>query len=188
MRYLMMFILVFSSSIMAQEMRDIDTPKTELENFLSLQGTLFEKYVFKIGEVGFKDNSELRLKVVNIKNIDDGSKISGISLELFKLKDVHNRSSISAYLDFDAIADFSTAIEQLIQKYDEMKTHSIEYAELFFETNNKIKIGFYQEGLEQTAFIQLNDWQSDAIGFCGLNRFPEILKHLKAAQDKINTL
>ncbi len=181
-----LMLMVFNVA-WAQEIKPPDKPQTHIEKFLLKRGALFEKTFHDIGEVGLKGSATLAIKVIEILNVNEESKIAGAILELQTI-DKYSVNSVSAYLDHETLNEFLSALETINVKASKMKPNDIPYTEIYFKTTNDIMIGFYQEGIKQSGFLKLNDWQSDARGYFGLNRFPEIIGHLKTAQEKILSL
>lgn len=179
-------IMVFSTA-WTQEIEPPEKPQTNIEKFLLKRGTLFEKRFHNIGEVGLKSSATLAIRVVEVLNVNEESKIAGAILKLQTI-DKYSVGSVSAYLDRETLDEFVLALETINVKASEMKVNDILYTEIYFKTTNDIMIGFYQEGIKQSGFLELNDWQSDARGYFGLNRFLEIIGHLKTAQEKILSL
>ena len=60
---------------------------------------------------------------------------------------------------------------------------NLEYREHYFVTNDGFKVGYYQKGIEQTYFIDLDDYQSDDTYF--FDSFQPLISAINSAIGKM---
>lgn len=125
-------------------------PATKLEEFLAKKGKLIIKDSYALGEVAGRYGSiEFNALVIYEPGLES-QRIRGLKIEVTE-EGRYERSNTS-FLDLDEIESLSKALEYMTGLSAKWKSTNKEYTEVVFSTKGDFGIGFYQKGIEQTAF------------------------------------
>jgi len=162
--------------VLAQQ--EMTTPKSAYEMFLSDFGTMITKDYFDMPKL----ESSYKKISVKIIRLSSGKGIQYF-LSFSAKSEYSNKTAVIAQ---DDLKEISKALTTIIEKSKNESTQNIEYRESYFSTNDGFKVGYFQKGLKQTFFIDLDDYQSDDTFF--FDNFESLQKSIDEVKSKINAL
>jgi len=141
--------LIVSAQVKEQR-KDLE-PATKLEAFLAKEGRLIVKDFYALGLIVGSYNSKIGFSALVIYEPGfETQRIRGLKVEITQ-GGKYERSDTS-FLDLEEIESLSKSIEYMIDLSTKWKTITKEYTEVVFSTKGYFRIGFYQNGNDQTAF------------------------------------
>ena len=91
-------------------------------------------------------------------------------------------------LDYDEAKEVVEALSYMANMSTKMAKGSVEYTEVIFRTKGDFNVGFYQQGVEQTAFVGLSRYGEGATAFIKKPQIQELQGLIEAAIKKLQTL
>ena len=142
---------IISANVFAQQ--EMPKHKSTYEKFLSNKGTMITKDFYEMPGLDSIEQ-KVEAKVVKLTSVKGSQFFYSLSIKA----QYGDKSAIIAKED---LFEVSKALMSIIRQSQQESTTELEYRERYFETNDGFKIGYYQIGINQTFFIDLNNYQSD---------------------------
>jgi hypothetical protein len=135
---------------------------TKFERFASRKGRLVIKDVYSAGTIRGK-YGDAEVNAVMLTSAADNERVYAVTFS--KEASSSYASSSSAALDFDEAVALSVALARMTTMAGEMGKARREYTEVEFRSVSGLVAGFYQSGVEQASYFQLEKFGSDATVF-----------------------
>ncbi len=147
-------MMVAYEQVLAQ-VGDVDKERestTKLELFLAEKGKLIVKDFYTLGKVVGSYQTSVKLDAAVLYTAgEEVEKIRGLRFTVEGGGRL-DRSSIS-FLDLEEIEGLLKAVDYMISLAKEWEAVQKDYTEVEFSTQGDFKIGFYQKGIKQKAFL-----------------------------------
>jgi len=158
----LLFALCCTSSAYAQEAvsppeaAKKPEPATAIEKFMARRGVLIVKDFYNVGMVSGQLGTSLEIKMLILSSAGGPSaaqKIFGVRFS--RPAAGRYESEEVSFLDFDECVALLDALGFMQNLAIKMAQEQHEYTEVIFVTRGGMRIGFYQEGREQSAFAKV---------------------------------
>ncbi len=148
---ILMGLLIISLPVMAEE-----KPATQIEEFITKKGQIIVKEFYDVetlpGHLGKYTWGLMKITALVIYQPGIFDKLYGLKIYIEEEGKYPDKNT--SFLDFEELISLSEALGYMIELSGKWALAEREYTEVFFQTEGDYKIGFYQEGLKQTAFSQ----------------------------------
>jgi len=162
-----------------------EKPKTKLEQFIAKKGEIIIKEFYDVGLIWSRHGAQMKTTALVIYEPGASSKIYGLQIRI-KEGGKYPKENIS-FLDFKEIESLSQALGYMIELSKKWASIEKEYTEVIFRTQGDYEIGFYQEGLEQSAFSESDHIGSASI-YLGMENLEIFKSHIDKALAKLKSL
>ena len=139
-------LLLLSSAVFANEI-------SEYELFVSEKGTLVIKDFYKIGKIekGLEASTDMQVLILTHPQTD--KRLKGLRIEVYNyINKIGSRTEVS-FLDESESESLSSALSYIIETIKKWAPEQREYAEVIFNVADDFRVGFYQKGVKQEAFV-----------------------------------
>ena len=127
-------------------------PATKLEAFLARKGMLIVKEFYPLGSLsGALETKAEADAVVMYEPGHEGQRVRGIRIEV--TGGGRYGSGETAFLDMEEVQSLSEALEYMKGLAAKWQGMERSYTEVVFQTKGDFRIGFFQEGTKQSAFL-----------------------------------
>lgn len=161
---------------------------TEIEKFLSTRGLLIVRDYHTIGSLKTQSGEPIKLKAIKLYTPDDEKAARfGVQFER-KTHEEYGRNYI-AWLDFDEVLSMAEALSYMNKMATKMVNKLVEHTEVEFQAKGAFRVGFYQKGKKQSAFIQLDEYGGEAvIASIQISQIQELRDLVETAIQTLQTL
>ena len=182
-KLLVPLILVFVVSLVSAQVGDEGKEKilaTKLELFLAEKGQLTVKEFFALGKVsgGARTKTELTAVVIYEPGEED-ERLRGLKIEVINAGGSYVKRE-SSFLDLEEIEGLLKAIDYVVSLSKEWEGVQKEYTEVVFSTKDDFRVGFYQRGIKQKAFVSSGTYGREYCRFSMMDK----LRSLKVMAGK----
>lgn len=182
---LMLMYLLCCTAVFAANLKDtVPQAKTKLEQFSARTGVVLIHGFEEIGTVHGLYNTSVKVESKEFKNVTDGKKEFGITIEV-KKEDGRYDKEHTSYIDYDEIDSLIKGIEY-IAKVDGSVTKLTNF-QADYKTKGDLKISTFSSNGQVRAAVS-----SGTIGSVGayfkIESLSEIKKLLSQAKAKIDSL
>ena len=146
----LLIILLLASGAQAQERI---TPPSKYEKFLSDRGSMITKDYYNLPTLKGKYSSPDVQVVVLTSSAGKGY--------FYRIRMKTKYSDKTAVISRDDLTEVQRALTGIRSSAKADADAGIEYRERYFVTDDGFKVGYVQNGKEQTFFAELDDYQSD---------------------------
>jgi len=175
-------MMVAYEQVLAQ-VGDVDKEKeltTKLELFLAEKGKLSVKEFFALGKVSGNARTKVELTAVVIYTPgEEDERLRGLKIEVINAGGSYVKRK-SSFLDLEEIDGLLKAIDYVVGLSKEWEGVQKEYIEVVFSTKDDFRVGFYQRGIKQKAFVSSGTYGREYCRFSVMEK----LNSIKVMADK----
>ena len=160
--------------------------RTQLEAFLTQKGILLIKEFYDLGTVPGMYGSEAHFVAVVIYEPGrENQKVKGLKIEITSGGRFEKKES--SFLDQEELQELSDAIQYMIRLALEWQGNNRNYTEVVYSTKGDFSIGFFQNGLRQTAFASSGRISKVVCFFSQVQELKKVKSLVDNAQDLLAT-
>lgn len=173
------FVLILVTLLVMAAMPVIaeEKPATQLEQFTAKKGEILVKEFYDIGGILGEYGASMEITALVLYEPGATKRLYGLKIYIEESGDYPDQNT--SFLDFEELISLSKALSYMIELSEKWALMEKEYTEVLFQTEGDYQIGFFQNGLAQSAFSESGRIGSASI-FLGIID----LKIVKALIDK----
>ena len=144
---LVMLLVMAAMPVIAQE-----KAATQLEQFTSKKGEIIIKEFYDIGEILGKYGGFTEITALVLYEPGATKRLYGLKIHIEESGQYPDQNT--SFLDFEELISLSSALSYMIELSEKWASMEKEYTEVLFQTEGDYQIGFFQDGLTQSAFSE----------------------------------
>ena len=144
---LVTLLVMAATPVIAQE-----KPATQLEQFTAKKGEILVKEFYDIGGILGEYGASMEITALVLYEPGATKRLYGLKIYIEESGDYPDTDT--SFLDFEELISLSKALSYMIELSKKWALMEKEYTEVLFQTEGDYKIGFFQDGLAQSAFSE----------------------------------